>query len=67
MANEKGKGEEDTSVGIHPLVKVFALGEEVCYSIGMSRDVVKVVVEILEEFHPSGLATHDFLRLAEVL
>ena len=65
--NKEGKGEEDASIGIHPLIKVFSLGEEVCYSVSMSGDVVKAVVKILEEFHPLGLVAHDFLWLAKVL
>ena len=65
--NEKRKGEEYSSVGIHPLIKVFASGEEVGNSVGVSGDVIEVVVKVLEELHPLGLAAHDFLWLVEVL
>ena len=67
MANEKRKREEYASIGIHPLIKVFSLGEEVCYGVSMSGDVVEAVVKILEEFHPLGLAACDFLGLVKVL
>src|SRR5258708_19666481 len=33
----------------------------------MSGDVIETVVEILEEFHPLGLASCDFLWLTEIL
>ena len=55
------------SIGIHPLIKVFSSGEEVGYGVCMARDMVEVVVKVLKEFHPSGLATRDFLWLAKVL
>ncbi len=55
------------SVGIHPLVKVFSAREEICYGVGMSGDVVEAVIEVLEEFHPSGLVACDFLWLMEIL
>jgi hypothetical protein len=55
------------SLRIHPLVKVFAAGEEVGNSVGVSRDVVEHKVKVLQEFHPSGLPTSDLLRLVEVL
>jgi hypothetical protein len=44
---KKGEGEERASLGIHPLVKVFAAGEEVGNSISVSRDVVEPEVEVL--------------------
>jgi hypothetical protein len=52
---------------IHPLVKVFATGEEVGDSVGMPGDVVEYKVEILKEFHPSSLPSCDLLWLAEIL
>jgi hypothetical protein len=47
LAEKKGKGEECMSMEIHPLVKVFSLGEEVSDGIGMSRDVLEGEVEVL--------------------
>jgi len=35
------------SRGIHPLVKVFSSGKEVSHNVGMSRDMFKVVIEVL--------------------
>jgi len=67
VSNEKGEGEEDMGVGIHPLIKVFSSGEEIGYSVSMSRNVFESVVKVLEELHPMGLSTHDFLRLSKVL
>jgi len=45
--NEKRKGEEDASSGIHPLIKVFSLGEEVCYGVIVSGYMLEMVVKIL--------------------
>ncbi len=47
VLDKKWKGEEDTSVGIHPLVKVFSLGEKVGNGVGVSRDVFEAIVKIL--------------------
>ncbi len=46
-SNKKGKGEEDASGGIHPLIKVFALGEKVGDGICVSWDVLESVIEVL--------------------
>jgi hypothetical protein len=54
-------------LGIHPLVKVFTTGEEVSNGVGTPRDVVEHKIEVLKEFHPSGLSACDFLWLTEVL
>jgi hypothetical protein len=54
-------------LGIHPLVEVPTTEEEVGNSVGVPRDVVKREIEVLEEFHPSGLSACDFLWLMEVL
>jgi hypothetical protein len=54
-------------LGIHPLVKVFAAGEEVGNGVGVSGDVIEHKIEILQEFHPSGLPASDLLWLTEVL
>ena len=67
VLNKKGKGKEDAHVGIHPLIKVFSMGKEIGNSVSVSRDVFKVVIKVLEEFHPSGLLACDFLWLSEVL
>ncbi len=67
VSNEKGKGEEYVSIGIHPLIKVFSVGEKVCNGVGMSRDVLELVVEVLKEFHPLGLLACNLLQLLEVL
>ena len=55
------------SVRVHPLIKVFSVGEKVGNGVGMSEDVFEMVVEVLEEFHPLGLSACDFLWLSEVL
>jgi hypothetical protein len=54
-------------LGIHPLIKVFSVGEEVGDGVGMPWDVIKHKIEVLQEFHPSGLSAHNFLGLTEVL
>jgi hypothetical protein len=43
------------------------VGEEVGDSVGVSRDVVEHKVEVLQEFHPSGLPARDLLWLTKVL
>jgi len=54
-------------IRIHPLVKVFSPRQEVGDRIRGSSDVFQRIIEILQEFDPSGLSAGDLLRLAEVL
>ena len=67
VLDKKWKGKKDVGVGIHPLIKVFSVGEKVGDGIGMSRDMFEAVIKILQEFHPLGLSAHDFLWLLEIL
>jgi hypothetical protein len=64
---KEGKGKEYMSMGIHPLVKVFSVGEEVSDCIRVTRDMFENEIKVLEKLHPLGLATSDFLWLVEVL
>jgi len=41
--------------------------EEVGNSVGGTGDVVQCIIEVLEEFNPSGLLAGNFLWFAEVL
>jgi hypothetical protein len=54
-------------IGIHPLVKVRSLGQEVCDRVRRARNMLQYIVEILEKLDPLGLAARDFLWLSEVL
>jgi len=54
-------------IRIHPLVKVLSPRQEVGDRIRGSGDVFQRIIEILQEFDPSGLSAGDLLRLAEVL
>jgi hypothetical protein len=47
VMKKKGKGEECMCMRIHPLVKVFSMGEEVGDSIHMSGDMFEDEVKIL--------------------
>jgi hypothetical protein len=67
IVKKEGKGEEYMSMRIHPLVKVFSMGEEVGDCVHMSRNVFENEVKVLEKLHPSGLVTGDFLWLVEIL
>jgi hypothetical protein len=65
---KKGVVKEDMRfVGIHLLVKVLSMREEIGNSVGVARDMGQFVVEILEVFDPSGLSTSNLLQLVEVL
>jgi hypothetical protein len=64
---KEGEGEKYACLWIHPLVKVFSTGEEVSNHICVSGNMFQGEVKVLEEFHPSGLVTGDFLGLVEVL
>jgi hypothetical protein len=65
---KKSVVKEDTRlIGIHLLVKVLSLRKEIGNGVGITRDVGKFVVEILEIFNPSCLMTSNLLGLAEVL
>jgi hypothetical protein len=65
---KKGVVKEDTRfVGIHLLVKVLSSGKEIGNSVGVSRNVGRFIVEILEIFDPTSLMAGDLLGLAEVL
>ena len=54
-------------IRIHPLVKVLTVGEEVGNSVRGSGNVFQRIIEILEEFYPPGLPSHNLLRFAEIL
>jgi hypothetical protein len=54
-------------IGVHPLVKVRFLGEEVGDLVQGARDVLKSIIEILEELDPLGLVACDFLQFMEIL
>jgi hypothetical protein len=47
-------------IGIHPLVKVCAMREEVSNSVLMTRDMCQGIGEILEKSDLSSLMTSDF-------
>jgi hypothetical protein len=67
VVEEKGEGKEHTCMRIHPLIKVFPMGEEVGNGVRVSRDVFQDEIKVLEELHPPGLVASDFLWLAEEL
>jgi hypothetical protein len=64
---KKGSGKENVSVGFHPLVKVFAVGEKVSNSVSMTGDMFELEVKVLEKLNPVGLAACDLLQLSEIL
>jgi hypothetical protein len=64
---KEGKWKECVSIRIHPLVKVFPLGEKVGNHVGVSRDMFEYKVKVLEEFYPSGLPACNLLGLKEIL
>jgi hypothetical protein len=65
---KKGVVKENTwFVGIHLLVKVLSLREEISDRIHMTGDVGQFIVEVLEVLDPVGLSASDLLRLSEVL
>jgi len=61
-------GEQDArEIRIHPLVKVLSPRQEVGDRIRGPGDMFQRIIEILQEFDPSGLSAGDLLWLAEVL
>jgi hypothetical protein len=65
---KQGVIKEDTRfVGIHLLVKVLSLREEISNGIGVARYVGQFIVEILEVLDPLSLSTGDLLRLTKIL
>jgi hypothetical protein len=54
-------------VNFYPLTKVLTTGQEVSNCVRCPWDVFKGVVEVGEEFEPTGLTARYFLWLTEVL
>jgi hypothetical protein len=54
-------------IGIHPLVKVRAMREEVGDHVCKTRDMGKSIGEVLKESDPTGLMASNFLWFAEIL
>jgi hypothetical protein len=48
LSRKKSVREEDMrKIGIHPLVKVGSLGEEVCNHVQHAGDMLKCIIEVL--------------------
>ena len=53
--------------GVHPLIKVFSLRQQISNGVCSARDMFQGVVEVLEVFNLTGLSAGNLVGVAEVL